>query len=163
MKRFRRWLVNGIVATSAFLCGIAIVLWVRGRSVNDEVYLNLRSHLVILGSFPNHFDCVFYRAANFRGPFVEVFARDKHVPAIPEFWTFRVLGNAFQWEIGVPWWLFLIGGLALPGIAVSRRLKRIRDEGKGRCVVCGYDLRATPERCPECGTVPRKKGLAGLA
>ena len=48
--------------------------------------------------------------------------------------------------------LFLLG-LVIPTLALMSRLRRRKDD-VGRCLVCGYDLRATPDRCPECGKVP---------
>jgi hypothetical protein len=37
----------------------------------------------------------------------------------------------------------------------QRRLqaKRRSNQSKGLCPNCGYDVRATPDRCPECGSV----------
>lgn len=36
-------------------------------------------------------------------------------------------------------------------LGTMRRLKREKRFDAGECVACGYDLRESPERCPECG------------
>jgi hypothetical protein len=49
-----------------------------------------------------------------------------------------------------PLWPIGVMLAALPALRVRRLLMRVRP--RGHCARCGYDLRATPDRCPECGT-----------
>ena len=52
----------------------------------------------------------------------------------------------------VPWWSIALTGIVLPAWWVLRWIKSRRQSKLGLCSNCGYDLRATPDRCPECGT-----------
>jgi hypothetical protein len=54
----------------------------------------------------------------------------------------------------VPYWLLLAGTTVIPATWLLHRYRHRRRSNEGRCSACGYDLRATPDRCPECGTIP---------
>jgi hypothetical protein len=72
---------------------------------------------------------------------------------IPGFASFE--GRKLQYsELWIPYWLLILLS-GVPGVLwVQSERKRKRLLGDGICVQCGYDMRATPGRCPECGAVP---------
>jgi len=56
--------------------------------------------------------------------------------------------------VGVSFWSLVALFLALPAMGLILTCRKRARRNAGHCAFCGYDLRATPERCPECGTIP---------
>ena len=58
--------------------------------------------------------------------------------------------------VGVPFWAIIVSGAVLPAfwtVSFLRHRRRLSRPTEPLCPACGYDLRATPGRCPECGAM----------
>ena len=56
-----------------------------------------------------------------------------------------------EWHLVVPHGLLAAGTAVLPTVRAITYFRRRRRSLPGFCAACGYDLRASPGRCPECG------------
>ena len=65
-----------------------------------------------------------------------------------------IIGFLYEhWILTICIWLGFEGWAQwMDSVYSNRKSPRSRS---GVCERCGYDLRATPDRCPECGAVPR--------
>jgi len=93
----------------------------------------------------------FHPLMDFYARAIQLFCAGGHVPANSP------PRRVFTWSISIPNWYLLSGTAILPMTKLFLWLRPTRPLPTGFCQQCGYDLRATPDRCPECGTVPAKK------
>lgn len=66
-----------------------------------------------------------------------------------------VRGGDTDWLLTLPYWPFFIVAAILPvvhTIGCARLRRDVYRYKRGLCLECGYDLRASKDRCPECGT-----------
>ena len=69
-----------------------------------------------------------------------------------EYWSNR---DVF---LSVPYWMPVLA-CGIGGWLIGRRARLTRRRmARGQCLACGYDCRATPDRCPECGLVVTPRG-----
>lgn len=71
-------------------------------------------------------------------------------PRVPS----RAIADQRSWFL--PHWFLIILSTFLPILWLRRTVIRRWRNFTGCCPICGYDLCATPERCPECGQAARE-------
>jgi hypothetical protein len=146
-------LLNFVTALSLLLCVATGVLWVLARSRSVAVGVRLGGCVCFVRSFSDR---------------LSVGVAREDLPALTYFyitpktnWPGGVGGFLYYREhvtrvamAMAPYWFLAIIFAAVPAGRWWRRFRRTAPAA-GLCVRCGYDLRATPDRCPECGAACR--------
>jgi hypothetical protein len=162
----KRRVLDLLTVMSLLLCVAACVLWVRSYRLFETigcVRARTRDDWVTLDSFRGSvwIGCTSSRPVADGNPDAGFFWKAEAVVATPgDAYSWRHLafirddpeGNLRRTGVIVPHWLAVAGTVALPTVRRARR-RRSQQKTWGCCHACGYDLRATPGRCPECGKI----------
>ena len=157
---------------------VVVALWVRSRTHIDEMVMRVgASSRVEVASLPGEVRVMTF--GSWPDPVAVSVTSVKRMAKVEQDWRYYDgatavagrKGRAGFWrdEGGIsgpglgrgvayrawtaPYWA-IVGVLLLPVVGRAGLIgMRRRAWGPGCCAKCGYDLRATPERCPECGSV----------
>jgi hypothetical protein len=165
----RRRLFNALAGASAVLCLAAMAPWISSyfQTIGFRWFTQNNQF-----SWTTDFETVrggFQRRQDIRPPY------DFEIHSGPSFkksqntWlrnTFAGFGKesfSYRWGSGtasrnlftIPFYAIAIPAFLPPYfwfVKERNRRRVISRQKENRCIHCGYDLRATPDQCPECGT-----------
>jgi hypothetical protein len=152
----RRWVARAMAVVSLVLCLAAVWAGVRSFTRKDKLeWVSEGRRLMLLISRAGRVDVLYNGAWTGEPGFTHVRGAADSIGATDTNRRYLGFGVGSQpggtWWVNVPWWFLAMGlaaGPAWMGWVVVRRRGRLVT---GVCTGCGYDLRATPGRCPECG------------
>jgi hypothetical protein len=178
---WRRPLSTLCSALSLLLCVTACVLWARSYRLTDQLFWRRPDGVRCVGSASGYVvvqlnrgepparpardgGLQYVRMQPYAAPHYAV----AYGPLRPgDQFADRELGGAGWYTVrnagavrsatGVmPFWWITAATAAMPlrwaAVRLRSHLRTRRQNRVGLCPACGYDLRASPDRCPECGT-----------
>jgi hypothetical protein len=140
-----------VVVSLAIALFVAAV-WIRGLFTRDELVAHAFGRKCTLAVFPHHVYLIAFLAPAGGTP-AQFRTSLKQYPSRPIYWEFRYHHRrSGTLRLGIPFWLPLSFAMAAPIWWLIERSQTSRRGRGGLCRECGYDLRASRDRCPECGT-----------
>src|SRR5688572_11445357 len=172
MRRIGRHLFTLTSALSLLLCVTLCVLWVRSQSRLEILRWRPGDEPHGCALFWSRGNIGFMRAAighirsqemeprevdfESTGDRVDHFGRwNTKFPASKRFAKFRfAIFSGKEWSaLLAPFWAVVLCTAVPPMATLAGVVRRSTRTPEGLCRTCGYDLRASPERCPECGAL----------
>ena len=153
MKRLRLWVFNTITATSLLLFVATCVLWARSYRIQfaelgDPPLLSDYRGSIMYQKVQSEWMLEDYSHSGLG------FVARRGLESI--LYPDGTLATAIVTTVAIPYWAIALLFSVMPTKYLIVRVKRLRRERKNCCPMCGYDLRATSDRCPECGTTTAK-------
>ncbi len=156
LQKNRKPKSSRLLRVAVILCGLIALLWPASFFWSDSVRLQIAHHRIELTTGPGWSAFTYgdnlpslNQRFGFENHFIRVDAGRRSALAYT-----RIYSSPGDYRFYFPLWMLGVVTLLISAALMLSDFRRRRKYKPGICSVCGYDLRATPDRCPECGTVP---------
>ena len=175
MKRIRRWLSPTLAVLSLALCAASVALWARSSNTSEWVEWvhgrhfyaasTARGAIALTYSYITNADYPHFAFESVAWPDMNSVYQSEHHPTFWNAFGFRYddsmrivyregdgsTSSGGRCRVQFPLYVAVVFFTLAPlgyGFQIFRHRRR---RTQGICPNCGYDLRASPDRCPECG------------